>query len=1196
VGEKVGNSYSRQSFESLADTFQSVLESGDRDKKTYLVGKKTKDKCEIDGVLRDDITYLSQKNKKHGAAAAVYRLSGRRKADYAGARQFLGELVSYALDERSGLNSDQESAAKNIQDMLSKSRSKSRIVLTGTDKENIQKILDGVKMRTEHSAVAVQEDLRGVDHKLLHFLDDVQEMQRGQKVAPAHVRKPENKELLKEIGRVNHLAKSLNEKLPSAGDKLKFKRRSFTAIAGAGGSKAEEQAVENLLDKIAGWPGSVLQGQLNHLFEGAKSNGDESFRQASKSILLALAEQQSTLKLAHDVLTSDEFLKTVEAEDDRKKLRELGQSAQALVSKFNDHSSPFARLKNLALAGYHWPEDTAKQVVEKRDEFFKSLIPTVPTDIAPGPLSPPPDYPAPPLPGQPNPAASASGPPDYPPPQPPVQLPLNSGSSTLGQLPPAGSASAPVKKSIVSLATAASSTNLQSPASSGNGPNVQPAQPLAGVPPAIHAAAPFNGLPPDDPSLPIAGTASVQSIGNALAAVGGGVSPKLQPAQLSTSNATPPSGLAPDGPSLPLPKPAPGKVLVAKRVAQFSAPTNPAPPLSPVVKASTDHAVPSANVATGDENAELLTAVVAFGADKGASPNVQPVLSNQPEVSNLQSPPENPVATIVASGDSLTPSNGVPPADQTLSQPIAGVVPPPLDLPPVAVWPSGMGPPVDLPPPPDLQPSVAVTLPSNGPLPPPLDLPPVAVWPSGMGPPVDLPPPPQLQPFVAVDVPFTGSLPLADGSVIPGNHQPPAPPPPLIPGNLLQAHKEQLDKISDREIADAVAEMNGKPRVLYTHQKSSHPGLDATDKKDLGGQIGAFGAKVAAKVSAAAKIIEKRLKDFGGGVRASNEVYIKEFEQRLIDNATRNARITLALSDVAASSSENRLLAAEQQKKITLLYEQMLEGATLDPKRAVDKFVITDGGGALKNSGDPYFRRLSNQFNFNLRAFSPELPEIGENLSAEDLRNNKLTNRFIATGKLAEVVESAIPKVFREFGAETQKFIVARPELEFWMVKGFQAQDIFAFMAGTAVKNSMAVENLFQRMGKEGNFQKAAGELVKTIKRQFDMLMFLTQLLTDEEYVKVFPDEIRAAVREYGRSMQQLAIEMLNPDAPFLAVYRLTEAAFIAPSEVMLKLNEATAPLPPTDLPEPLNESGIGGSAPPNKPQPALPTLASTVN
>ena len=114
------------------------------------------------------------------------------------------------------------SAAQNIQDMLSKSRPKSRIVMTVGDKENLQKILDGVKMRAERFAEAVQEDFRGVDDKLLHFLDDVQEMQRNQKVAPANVRKPENIELLKEIGRVNDQAKSLNKKLPSAADKLKF--------------------------------------------------------------------------------------------------------------------------------------------------------------------------------------------------------------------------------------------------------------------------------------------------------------------------------------------------------------------------------------------------------------------------------------------------------------------------------------------------------------------------------------------------------------------------------------------------------------------------------------------------------------------------------------------------------------------------------------------------------------------------------------------------------------------------------------------------------------------------------------------------------------------------------------------------------------------------------------------------------------
>ena len=258
MGEKVGNNYSRQSFESLADAFQSVLDAGDRNKKTYLVGKKTKEKCEIDGVVRDDITYLSQKNKKHGAAATVYRLSGRRKAEYAEARRFLEELVSYALDKRSGLSSDQISAAQNIQDMLWKSRPKSRIVMTVGDKENLQKILDGVKMRAERFAEAVQEDFRGVEDKLLHFLDDVQEMQRNQKVAPANVRKPENIELLKEIGRVNDQAKSLNKKLPSAADKLKFKRRSFTAIASAGDPKAEEQTVESLWTRLPGWPGPVF--------------------------------------------------------------------------------------------------------------------------------------------------------------------------------------------------------------------------------------------------------------------------------------------------------------------------------------------------------------------------------------------------------------------------------------------------------------------------------------------------------------------------------------------------------------------------------------------------------------------------------------------------------------------------------------------------------------------------------------------------------------------------------------------------------------------------------------------------------------------------------------------------------------------------------------------------------------------------
>ena len=51
------------------------------------------------------------------------------------------------------------------------------------------------------------------------------------------------------------------------------------------------------------------------------------------------------------------------------------------------------------------------------------------------------------------------------------------------------------------------------------------------------------------------------------------------------------------------------------------------------------------------------------------------------------------------------------------------------------------------------------------------------------------------------------------------------------------------------------------------------------------------------------------------------------------------------------------------------------------------------------------FRRVSDQFQLNMRAFSPKLPEVGEDLSIADLRNNKLTNKFIAAGKLAATIE-----------------------------------------------------------------------------------------------------------------------------------------------------------------------------------------------
>ena len=85
MGKKIGNNNPPPSFESVARAFQGVLGAPEKEG-GYFVAERNKDKCEIDGVVRGDITYLSQKSKKHGPAAAVYRLSGQRETHYKEAR------------------------------------------------------------------------------------------------------------------------------------------------------------------------------------------------------------------------------------------------------------------------------------------------------------------------------------------------------------------------------------------------------------------------------------------------------------------------------------------------------------------------------------------------------------------------------------------------------------------------------------------------------------------------------------------------------------------------------------------------------------------------------------------------------------------------------------------------------------------------------------------------------------------------------------------------------------------------------------------------------------------------------------------------------------------------------------------------------------------------------------------------------
>ncbi len=311
------------------------------------------------------------------------------------------------------------------------------------------------------------------------------------------------------------------------------------------------------------------------------------------------------------------------------------------------------------------------------------------------------------------------------------------------------------------------------------------------------------------------------------------------------------------------------------------------------------------------------------------------------------------------------------------------------------------------------------------------------------------------------------------------------------------------------------------------------------------------------------------MKAFNGEDRESkDQIRERKFEKHLIDNAAMSSRVISTLSDIAADSEESRLLVLEQQEKIDQLYHQTLNAPLRNAQSlSVPSFpLMATRSNAIFTI--IFFRRIAGRFN---KKSSQKLPESGIDLSATTLRNNQLANKMIAVGESASNIVRVVDLSFKEFEAKTTEFIRVHPLLGVLQPKNFNAKEIFPFFYGALIlKNDYVTDALFKSIGDQKIFQNLANETVKTMERQFMVLLLATRLFTDEEYVRIFPDEVRPLVREFGKSVQQLAADVLNSHSPFVATYLLVQAGARDPHEVMLKLNAAVIPEPPTDLPQPL--------------------------
>jgi hypothetical protein len=714
MGSKVGNGNPGQSIESLARAFREVLETPE-EKGSYLVGKKTKDKCEIDGVARGDVTYLSQRSRKPGPAHAAYRLSGRRKAQHKEASRYLLNLVKQAQDTRNGLDIDQIWAAQRIEFVLLQSRSKGYIKMDDI-RGNLGKVLEGLEAKILKSAEDVQKDYGGVAHDISHFLDDVEKIKSGSgaELVAQKVRKQGDgtAELLKQISLVNEWAATIKINSNTV-SQLTLKSRSFTAPAG---STAREVSGKNLLDKFVDWPGSGLQQKAADLFEYAKPQyRPDLFKQACKEVLLELAEQEFILSSL-----SNEFINTIESKEDREKLQALGESVKKLLWAFRNSDSPFARLGDLARAGYNLPDATAQTLVAKRAEYFSSLTSAIPrAELLPLVNVPPAPRNGQPAPGNPPPGAgSVSSVVNAQSPAGSVQPPSNLAQPAVGvaqpdlaNLPPIPTVPPPV----LPVGTQPDPANLPPiptvpppvlPVSTQPDPANLPPMPTVPPPPLSAALKPRLAnlpAPPDDLTLPLRSRLRMPKV-NAPAGVVVSSPPDYMPAppaelstspahtQVPTSAAVPTTNLSPGVAGGPPPahsapvSPAAGGAVVPPPggwPANVPPPDDTPPPaaVSIATPAPTGGPVAPTTLSPGDAGAPLSAqpAPVSPAAKSAVVPPPGGWLENMPppddtpppasKVGQASQPANNPVAAGVqpqSTTSNVTPPSGLPPTAPSL--------------------------------------------------------------------------------------------------------------------------------------------------------------------------------------------------------------------------------------------------------------------------------------------------------------------------------------------------------------------------------------------------------------------------------------------------------------------------------------------------------------------------------------------------
>ena len=104
--------------------------------------------------------------------------------------------------------------------------------------------------------------------------------------------------------------------------------------------------------------------------------------------------------------------------------------------------------------------------------------------------------------------------------------------------------------------------------------------------------------------------------------------------------------------------------------------------------------------------------------------------------------------------------------------------------------------------------------------------------------------------------------------------------------------------------------------------------------------------------------------------------------------------------------------------------------------------------------------------------------------------------------------------------------------------------------AGVLGKISLLANVVFEQIDNSKKFEELMKEVFTTLSGQFERLEVLTRVFTNDAYIRQIPIELRDASRRHGKTLQEVTLRILDPEGPYIALYRMAEAAGEKPEAV----------------------------------------------